>query len=85
MKNMAYRLKQDVSIGVNLKKYRTQSGMSQENVAAKLQTMGLDISREIISQMELGKYNIRVSVLLALADLYRTPIQNFFAGLDIHE
>ena len=41
--------------------------MSQEIVAGKLQVRGLDISREIISQMELGKYSIRVSVLLAMA------------------
>ena len=79
---LAYRLKQDISIGTNLKKYRNKSGMSQESVSAKLQTMGLDISREIISQMELGKYNVRVSVLLALADLYATPIEDFFADLE---
>lgn len=59
--------------------------MSQEAVAAKLQTMGLDIIREIISQMELGQYNIRVSVLLALAELYDTPIQDFFADLERYE
>ncbi|MCL2402040.1 MAG: helix-turn-helix domain-containing protein [Oscillospiraceae bacterium] len=82
---MANRLKQDISIGVNLKKYRAESQLSQENVAAKLQIQGLDISREIISQMELGKYNIRVSVLLALAEMYRTPIQNFFADLERYE
>ena len=56
--------------------------MSQEIVAAKLQSQGLDISREIISQMELGKYNIRISVLLALTELYCTPIQDFFVDLD---
>jgi len=56
--------------------------MSQEAVAIKLQAQGLDISREIISQMELGKYNTRVSVLLALVELYCTPIQDFFADLE---
>lgn len=78
---MAHKLKQDISIGPNLKKYRAQAGLSQELVAVKLQARGLDISREIISQMELGKYSIRVSVLLALAELYATPIQAFFEGL----
>ena len=79
---MAYRLKQDISIGANLKKYRKQAGLSQEAVAAKLQTMGLDVIREIISQMELGQYNIRVSVLLALVEIYNVPIENFFADLE---
>jgi len=78
---MARRLKQDISIGSNLKKYKLQTKLSQEKVAARLQTQGLDISREIISQMELGKYNIRIRVLLALVELYDTPIQDFFLDL----
>ena len=79
---MSQKLKQDISIGSNLKKYRLHAKLSQELVAAKLQSQGLDISREIISQMELGKYSIRVSVLLALAKLYQTPIQDFFVDLE---
>jgi len=79
---MANRLKQDICIGANLKKYRKQAGMSQERVAAKLQVQGIDIVREIISQMELGKCNIRISVLLALAEMYRVPVAAFFADLD---
>jgi len=79
---MAKKLKQDVSIGVNLKKYRRGTKLSQEKVAAKLQLQGLDISREIMSQMELGIYSIRISVLLALSDLYDTPIQDFFADIE---
>ena len=82
---MANRLKQDISIGENLKKYRTETGLSQEKVVARLQVQGLDVSREILSRIELGKYNVRVSVLLALADLYNTPIQNFFADLKRYE
>ena len=82
VKRMAKRLKQDISIGINLKKYRAKTGLSQEKVAAKLQAQGLDISREIISQMELGKYNIKISILLALAKLYDTPIEDFFANLE---
>lgn len=54
-------------------------------VAAKLQTMKLDIPQKIILEMELGKYSIRISVLLALAELYDTPIQDFFADLERYE
>jgi len=82
---MARKLKQDISIGSNLRKYRQASGLSQEAVAAKLQLQSLDISREIISQMELGTYNIRVSILLALAEIYDIPIQNFFMDLERYE
>lgn len=82
---MAKKIKQDISIGPNLKKYREAAGFSQETVAARLQSQGLDISREIISQMELGKYSVRVSVLLALAELYAAPVQAFFADLQRYE
>lgn len=61
---MSEKIKQDISIGKNLHRLRKQAGLSQEQVAVKLQVMGLPVSREIISQMELGRYSIRVSVLI---------------------
>lgn len=78
---MARKLKQDISIGQNLQKLRKQAGLSQDAVAAKLLTMGLNASREIISQMELGKYNIRISVLLGLKEIYKANFDDFFTGL----
>ncbi|BDF72862.1 hypothetical protein CE91St41_38450 [Oscillospiraceae bacterium] len=62
---MSDKIKQDISIGSNLRRLRKNAKLSQEEVAAKLDLMGLSTSREIISQMELGRYSIRVSVLLA--------------------
>ena len=82
---MENKLKQDVPIGQNLKRYRLAAGLSQESVAATLQVQGLDIHQKIISEMELGTYSIRVSVLLALAELYDTPIGDFFADLERYE
>ena len=80
---MADKLKQDLSIGPNLRRLRKEAGFSQENLAARLQIMGLPVSREIISQMELGRYSIRVSVLLALKDLYHVSFNEFFEGLSL--
>ena len=78
---MSHKLKQDVSIGGNLKRLRLKAGYTQEEVAAKLQTMGLAVSREMLSQMEQGKYSIRISVLAALRTLYKTNFEDVFAGL----
>lgn len=78
---MAYILNQDISIGENLRTLRRRAGLSQEQVAAQLQIRGINISREIISQMERGDHNIRISVLLALKDLYQADIADFFMGL----
>lgn len=79
---MSDKLKQDISIGNNLRLLRKNAKLSQENVAAKLELMGLSISREIISQMELGRYSIRVSVLLALKQIYNVAtFDDFFRDL----
>lgn len=79
---MSNKIKQDISIGKNLKSLRKNAKLSQEDVAAQLELMGLSISREIISQMELGRYSIRVSVLLALKQLYNVDtFDDFFRDL----
>ena len=78
---MSTKLKQDISIGENLRNLRRSAGLSQEEVATLLQVKGLPVSREIISQMEQGKYSIRISVLLAMRELYHASIEDFFEGL----
>lgn len=78
---MSKKIKQDISIGNNLHSLRIRAGLSQEQVSAQLQLRGLNVSREIISQMELGKYSIRVSVLLALKEIYHAEFNEFFDNL----
>ncbi len=39
------------------------------------------MSREIISQMELDHHNIRVSILLALKEIYHVIFDEIFADL----
>ena len=75
------KLKQDLSIGGNLKALRKRAHLSQEQVSGMLQLQGLSVSREMLSQMELGHYNIRISVLIALRNIYQASIEEFFEGL----
>ena len=82
---MSKRIKQDLSIGANLQRLRKNANLSQEEVAAKLQLMGISVSREMISQMELGHYNIRVTVLLAMKKRYNASFDDFFAGLSLNQ
>lgn len=78
---MSSVINQDISIGANLKALRLRNKLSQEDVATQLQVMGFTMSREIVSQMELDRHNIRVSVLLALKELYHASFDEFFADL----
>ena len=75
------KIKQDISIGDNLRNLRKRMGLSQEKVAGLLELRWLSVSREMLSQMELGRYNIRVSVLLALKDIYNATFEEIFENL----
>ena len=79
---MDQKLKQDYVIGPNLKALRKKTGLTQAQVAAKLQVAGLDVSRGMYAQMEQGTYNIRISVLAALKVIYKVQsYDDFFKGL----
>ena len=79
---MSDKLKQDISIGANLKRLRKAAQLSQQDVSIKLDLLGLSTSRSIVSQMERGKYSIRVSVLRALKDIYKVDsYHEFFKDL----
>ncbi len=81
---MSQKIKQDISLGSNIRKLRRQSHLTQEQVVARLQLQGIEISRSSYSQIECGTYNIRVSELIALAHLFHTDYNTFFAELE-HE
>lgn len=78
---MSSVINQDISIGSNLKALCLRNKLSQEDVATRLQLIGFSMSREIISQMELDRHNIRVSVLLALKEIYHVIFDEIFADL----
>ena len=82
---MSKVINQDISIGHNLKALRLRANLSQEEVATKLQVLGIStMSREIISQMELGRHNIRVTVLLTLKEVYKVDsFDEFFKDISL--
>lgn len=79
--SMAQKIRQDVSLGNNIRKLRRQSHLTQEQVVAQLQLQGIDISRSSYSQIECGTYNIRVSELIALSKLFQVDYNAFFENL----
>lgn len=78
---MSQKIKQDISLGCNIRNLRKRSRLTQEQVVARLQLQGLEISRSSYSQIECGTYNIRVSELIALAELFQADYNEFFKGL----
>lgn len=80
---MTQKIKQvnDISIGNNLRVLRTEANLTQEQVVAQLQLRNLATSRSIYSQIEAGTYNIRVSELIALTEIFHTDFNTIFNGL----
>lgn len=76
------KVRQDISIGQNLRALRLSAKMTQEDVVAQLQLNGCDVSRSAYSQMESGTYNIRVSELIALTQIFHVDFNTIFAGLE---
>lgn len=75
---MAQKIKQDISIGNNIRTLRKKAHLTQEQVVTHLQLNGSELSRSSYSQIECGTYNIRVSELCILKDLFQCEFNDFF-------
>ena len=79
---MSSALKQDVSIGMNLKRLRKQARLTQNEASAQLEIMGLPVNSDILAKMEQGRYSIRISVLLGMRRIYHVKsFDEFFSGI----
>lgn len=75
--------KDKYNIGANIRKFRMANGLTQEQTVAKMQLLGIEISRSSYSQLECGLYNIKVSELLALCEIFHVGIADFFEGMSL--
>ncbi len=78
---MNQKIKLNPSFGDNLRKIRKAHGYTQEAIVAKLQLKNIDISRSVYAQIECGTYNIRISELVALKEIYDISFDDFFEGI----
>lgn len=69
-------------MGDNLRRLRTDAGLSQEKLCAELQRRGCDIGRTTYAKYEVGELNIRASVIIELRKIYKCAYDEFFAGLE---
>ena len=80
---MDQKIKTTPSFGANLRQLRLEHGYTQEQLVGKLQLLNQYISRSIYAQMKCGSYNIRISELIALKEIYNVSYDAFFEGLKI--
>jgi len=75
---MGEKIRQDISLGSNIRTLRRGANLTQEQVVAKLKEYGIAISRSIYSQIECGRYNVRVSELAAFSEIFGVDYNAFF-------
>lgn len=75
------KIRSDMDIGKNIQAIRYKNNMTQDQVVAKLNLMGISITKSTYPKLETNRMNIKASELVALAKLFHTDINAFFSGL----
>lgn len=78
------KIKQDrkkYNIGKNIREFRMEHDLTQEEIVVKLQLKGICMSRGTYSHIECGIGNIRIEELLALAEIFHVDVADFFKGM----
>ena len=75
------KLRPDMDIGNNIQKLRRKSGLTQDATIAKMNLMGISISKSTYAKLETNRMNIRISELVALKIIFDAEFNDFFDGL----
>lgn len=81
---MIQKIRMDMSIGSNIQKRRYQCKLKQDQVdqvIAKMNLMGIPISKSSYAKIETNRMNIKVSELVALAKILDCEVGDFFKDL----
>lgn len=75
------KLRPDLDIGYQISTLRKAAGLTQNQTVAKMQLMGLKISKSSHAKIETNRMNVKVSELVALREIFQTDYNAFFDGL----
>lgn len=64
--------------GANLRQLRRRFGLTQDQLVARLNLQGIDISRSKYSRYETGELNVPIDTVRALQSIYQCPYDDFF-------
>ena len=75
------KIRPDMDIGKNIQSIRYANKLTQDQVIAKLNLMGISMSKSTYAKLETNRMNIKISELVALPKSFHTDINAFFSGL----
>ena len=76
------KLRPDLDIGHNISALRKAAKLTQDQTVAKMQLMGIEISKSTYAKIETNRMNIKVSELVALKRIFKVNFNAFFENLD---
>ena len=65
-------------IGNNIRKLRERAGLTQDQVAARLQISGCDITRSAVAKIEVGQRHLYPDEILLLKEILKTNYEAIF-------
>ena len=69
-------------IGSNIRSIREKSGMTQEELSAKLQLRGCDITRSAIAKIEVGQRHLYPDEIIFIKEILNTEYEAIFSVKD---
>ncbi|MCI9551954.1 MAG: helix-turn-helix transcriptional regulator [Acutalibacter sp.] len=66
------------SLGQNIRKLRRRRGLSQEQLAARMQVRGCDVTRSSLAKMEAGQRHIYPDELKLLREILGVSYEELF-------
>lgn len=75
------KLRPDLDIGHRIGILRRAAKLTQEQTVAKMQLLGIEISKSTYAKLETNRMNIKVSELIALQKIFKVDFSAFFEGL----
>lgn len=65
-------------IGKNIKTLREKAGLTQDNMAAKLQLCGCDITRSAVAKIEVGQRHLYADEIILIKQILNVNFEEIF-------
>lgn len=67
-------------VGANIRAIRESKRITQDELAAKLQVLGCDITRSAIAKIEVGQRHIYPDEIILIKGILKTSFEEIFYG-----
>lgn len=69
----------ELRVGMNVRNLRESKGMTQDQLAAKLQLSGCDITRSAVAKIEVGQRHLYPDEIIFIKQILKVRYEDIFA------